>query len=438
MCRRLGLILAAGVLFGCGGGTSPQDGAVPAAGPAAVVEEFLDTAGLDAAASDADWGATEAGFLTGRPVPVRRAYVYAYPHTWSGLDSGRGEYIEHVAPLIGADLGAPLPPTSAGRRVQLAIRDTELGPAGIITGVAWGPAHNRTVAATYPNVRLRMGTMDLTLAGAPSLSTSIAANYETVPTLLYDGPYSVSAVPDVGNTPGHPTAPHIGGYPQSPNCNLAPGGWNAQLFDHTGWYDWPAFTTYFAWDPGNPLVDDDRVLLFDASVQEGTATQRMRGWAAVTFPCSGILIGGHPEPLLATTYEGMFADPADNAPAGIVNPSPVVMDVCITFGRLTSVAQSRFFTGAYGDDTNYLSPVIAPATQPAGAAIVVEFQGADAVQADGVTIDPTAPSTAWLRDVSGCNGMRHIRFRISMTSGMDAHSMARVDRITVPMADATP
>ena len=189
---------------------------------------------------------------------------------------------------------------------------------------------------------------------------------------------------------------------------------------------------------GNPAVDDDSVLVFDASVQEGTASQGMRGWFATQYPCSGLLMSGHPEPMLLSTYEGLFSDPLENPTAGILNPSPSVIDICFTFSRLTSTAQSRFIAGAHGDDTNYLAATITPATQPTGASIVVEYQGADAVLADGVTIDASAPSTGWVSSPSACNGMRHIRYRVSLTSGMSSSAIARVESITIPMADANP
>ncbi len=435
LATALSLMLLTACGGGSGGGTPDQE----TPGAQVIVENFTDVALIDAAATDADWGVTVAGVLTGQPVTTRKVYVYSYRETDSGTDSGRGEYVDMRVPLTGSDRGTISPPTSAGRRMQVAVSDTELGPAGVITNVAWGPSLNQTVAATYPNVRLRMGYLDQTLPGAPSsVGTDTVANFAGTPTLCYDGPYTVAANLDVGNTPGHPLYAHAGGYTQGAGCAVVNRGWNVQLFDYTGWYDWPALTTYFEWDPGSPTVDNDSVLVFDASVQEGTASQGMRGWFAVQYPCSGLLIGGHPEPMLLSTYEGLFADPIENPTAGILNPSPAVIDICLTFSRLTSTAQSKFIAGAYGDDTNYLSPTITPATQPTGASILVEYQGADAVLADGVTIDTSAASTGWVSDPSACNGMQYIRYRVTLTSGLSSAAIARVESITVPMADATP
>ena len=44
------------------------------------------------------------------------------------------------------------------------------------------------------------------------------------------------------------------------------------------------------------------MLLFDASLQEGTDFQQTRGWFATTVPC-GPAIGGFPRRFLRATYE---------------------------------------------------------------------------------------------------------------------------------------
>ena len=46
------------------------------------------------------------------------------------------------------------------------------------------------------------------------------------------------------------------------------GTYNAPLWDFTGYQSWPAFTTFFEWDPGDASIPGDRVFLFDASVAE--------------------------------------------------------------------------------------------------------------------------------------------------------------------------
>ena len=438
------VVVVSSLVAGCGGGNGDGGGDDPGPGQPTgtqfFVEDFLDTANEDGAASDGDWGGGEASVLRGQPVTSRNAYVYSYPETDSGSNSGRGQYVPLIDLLVGTDQGAlppPLPATNLGRRMLISISDTEIGAAGTVTGVGWGPALNQTFAASYPNLRLRMGYLDQTLPVPLQLSSSISGSYAGTPTLIYDGPYQVPQSV-VANVPGEPTSSHVGSYPQNPGCTTVGAGWNSQLFTFTGFYPFPAPTTLFNWDPGDPQVDDDSVLLLDISAQEGDFTQALRGWFAVTFPCSGILIGGYPEQRLSTTYEADVPNPADNFVAGVVNPAPLLVDICFTFSRRKSVGQSKFFAGAYGDDTDYELPVILPSTQANGASLIVEFQGADAVEADGVTINQALPFTGWVTDIHQCDGMQNLRYRICLISGLDTLLVARVDRITIGMSDLNP
>ncbi|MDJ0973991.1 MAG: hypothetical protein QNJ98_05990 [Planctomycetota bacterium] len=440
------VLLASAALAACGGGSGKGGGGGtpgpggPGAGTQFIIEDFLDAANLDASASDADWASSEVSILKGQPVTTRNAYVYAYEEMDSGSNSGRGQYVRIADPLTGADLGVlpgTLPPTNQGRRMVMSISDTKLGEAGAITGVSWGPHENRTNAATYPNLRIRAGYRNTQLSGSLGLAATVADSYEGQPTLLYDGAYTVPAS-TVTNPVGEPTTPHVGGYPQGGGCIGPVAGWNEQAFTYTGWYPYPALTNFFDWDPGNPAVANDRVLLIDVSVQEGDVHQDMRSWFAVTFPCSAILIGGYPEQTLFTTYEASLGNPQDNFPAGIINPGPAMVDTCISFTRRRSVGQSKFYLGAFGDDTDYNTPAIVPATQTNGASILVEYQGADSVSGDGVTINTAAPFTGWVTDIDQCDGMRYIRFRITLNSDIVNLNVARVDSISIGMTDSNP
>ncbi len=421
-----------------GDGDNNNDG-----GPVATAnftETFQDDLAQDNEATEADWGATEAGILQSLPTTSRRVYCMGYQETWDGVTNGLGQYARSPDPLNGEDYDDIIDPdvspaTSFGRRVQVLVPDTKIGAAGTITGLAWGPHMNATFAATYDNVKLRLGYLEPSFGH--SLRSHAGNNFESAPTLVYDGAYTVLQNANVGNTPDQPATSHVGGYAQNPGCTTTPGGWNKSLFDYTGFYDWPALTTTFDWSPGDFTVDNDRILIIDMSAVEGSTFQFMRNWFAVTFPCSGILIAGYPLKRLDTTYEADSANPANNFPAGVLNPTPTVMDTCITITRQVSIAQSIWRKGEYGDDTDYMDPVILPATQQGNARIIVEFQGADLVSPQGNLV-MSQPFTEWISDIDECDGMKNIRFRIQLIPDPASGDAARVDSIRIPMADSNP
>ncbi len=438
-------------LVGCGGGPakngddSADNVPTPSKGSDTILENFDDETNLDGAASEADWGATEVGILKSLPTTSRNVYCMGYQETLNGANSGLGQYWESPAPLIGAGYANVnpnvAPATNFGRRMQICIPDVKLGDAGIITNIAWGPANNATFAATYSNVKIRLGYLDSSVG--TSLGSHAGNNFADTPTVVYDGAYSVSLMADVGNTTGQPATGHVGNYPQGLGCLTTSGGWNKSLFDFTGFYDWPALTTFFDWSPGDPLVDNDSILIIDISAVQGTTYQLMRGWYAVTSPCSGVLIGGlptdnrdpFPRQRLDTTYEADAANPTANFVAGILNPSPALMDVCITLTRKVSVAQSNWIEGAYGDTTDYQTPVITPATQTGGARIIVEYQGADRIS--GGSIDMSKPFTDWVTNIDDCDGMQKIRFRIRLIADPTTGTAARVESVKIVMKDST-
>ena len=72
------------------------------------------------------------------------------------------------------------------------------------------------------------------------------------------------------------------------------------------------------------------------------------------------------------------------------------------------------------------------------ATVLVEYQGADAVMADGVTIDTGSAFTGWTTDINQCDGMQNIRFRVTLTSDLAAATVARLDRISIQMVDLNP
>ena len=435
-----------------------------------IIERFTSTIARDILETDADWGTTEEGTLSGLPVTSRQAYIYGYVEADNGGDSGRGQYAPIVAPLIGKDLNNFVtninPPTSDGRRVMWAFPATKIGQKGSITAAAWGPDSNATFAAFYHSVKLRAGYQK---QDQLSLAPSFSGNYEGQPAAIYTGSYSVQQAANVGNTPGEPVIAYQGTPQMNPGCQGSPSsagtaGWNAPLFDFTGWYAWPDLTTFFEWDPQGAPDTSSRVLIFDASVDEGDSFQQVRGWFGVTYPCSGVLIGGLPLTRLYAEYEGESPNPESNFVAGIQNPEQSLTDTCFTITRRVSVGQSIFFgpdniddgtpggaenTSTLGADSDYLPAQLSPAVQAGGALVEMEFMGASGVdvgtlgeqvvnQAAGPFTQDSEGNPAWVTDINQCDGMGFIRFRASLISNLISLEVARLGKIVIPMVDANP
>lgn len=409
-------------------------------------ETFLNTCNMDGADTDADWGSTEEGVLLGQPISSREALIFTYPETDNGSNSGRGQYAPIVDPLTGQDLNLFVPnvspPTADGRRVMWSFSDLEMGPKGSVTAAKWGPDSNATFAALYPTLKIRMGFQ---ATNSMTLAPNFSGNYEGQPALVYQGSYLVQQKANVGNTPGEPQTAHVPGYPQNPGCT-AINPWNKPLFDFTGFVNWPALTNFFEWNPGTGAPA--KVFVFDVSCVEGDSFQQLRGWFGVTFPCSGVLIGGLPLRRMYATYEENVPNPASNFAAGIQNPEQSLTDSAFTITRRVSQAQTLFYgpPGVYpaaggcpapgatfGPDTDYLPAQLNPAVQAGGATVEVFFQGASVVEADRRTINQAAPFTGWTKNINDLDGFGYIRVRIVLNSNLISLAVPRLNDIILPM-----
>lgn len=412
-----------------------------------LVEQFLVPDDLDPVASEADWGGSEPGVLRGLPMTTREARLYAYRQAWSGVDSGVGQYAPLAAPLVGRALNDVIPsnqivpPTAAGRRVLLAVPEFVMGERGTITSAAWGPDSNATFASYHRSLVLRMGHQ---ADGSLSLRAQFAANYaHGAAAIVYAGPLTIHQRANVGNVPGEPKTPHVGGYREIGACLV--GGWNRPLFDFTGFQPFPALTTYFEWDPGAPGVGD-QAFLFDVSATEGDSWQQMRGWAATAFPCSAALTPGFGARRLFSVYEG--DDPVPPPLLGQPNPEPSLYDVAFTITRRVSIAQSRFYGpedaasqalggSTFGALSDYLPLQVTPPIQQQGARVSAAYQAAGQVSADRRTIDVAAPFTPWTANVDACDGLPWIRWRLVLESNLISGSVPRVDRVVLPIQRLT-
>ncbi len=413
-----------------------------------ITEDFLtqDPNVIDFIETDADWGVSEPGVLKSVPISSRNAYLFGYPYAdglagGGGSLSGNGQYAAIVDPLTGADLNNFVtginPPTSAGRRAMWSYSDTEIGAPGSVTAIGWGPDSNATFAAFHQQIIMRMGFQE---GNSMTLGTSFSGNYAGgADAILYNGSYSIVQAANHGNTPGHPVTPHQGPYLDNFGCTspnmTSIANWNLPLFSATGFYGWPELTQFFEWDAGDENVDNDSVLIFDVSVTEGDSFQQFRAWFGVTFPCSGVLITGFPGRRLYATFEEDQANPTTNLTAGILNPEPTIMDMCFTITKRVSVAQSTFYPAAvtFGPNTDYRPAELSPQVQVGGAQLVVEFQGAEIVDMDNITINAAGQSTGWTQDIDDLDGMDRVRWRVFLIANLEELTLARLVQLRIPM-----
>ena len=416
-------------------GTGLQDGQI-------LNESFTSVTDRDSGLTDADWGVTDSGTLQGAEITSRRAFITCWQQILSVQPTYTGQYYALVDPLVGPDLNQVVPginpPTASGRRVMWSFSDQEMGPDGSITTMSWGPDSNATFAAKYPSLTLRMGfqkTAQMNLAG------TFSGNYLGAPLTVFNGVYDVVQAANVGNsTEAGAEAP------------TKLGGQVAPLFNFWGYTNWPAPTSFFDWDEGDPAVIQDRVFVFDASAAEGSTWQQFRGWFA--WAIVGVsLISGFPNRRMLSTHEEDAPNPAPNPALGVLNPEPSITDTAFTLTKRVSVGQSRFYTPdpvdaggniypapyssqrTYGVKSDYLDAVLTPSLQAGGATVLAEFQGAIALDPTSARtkINTSFASTDWTSDIDDCDTFPYIRWRLTLTSNLNSLQVAKVENVAVPL-----
>lgn len=418
-----------------------------------ILNESFDTVvNADTAKSDADWSGTVQGQLQGAAVTTRRVWIAGFQEV---TNRSQGQYNPIIDPLIGAAINQYItnlsPPSDQGRRVMWAFDDLELGAAGTVTAAAWGPDSNATFAATYPEVILRIGYQK---SASLSLSSSFSANYGASPLIFYKGAYNVSQKANVGNE--YPL-PNGGMSPVFGNGCAQPAPSNGDLdclFAFGGYVNWPTPSSFFDWVPGDAAVDHDAVLLFDASVNEGDTWQQLRGWFGVTAPNSGVLIGGYPERRMYATFEEDTPNPPPSFAAGRLNPEPSITDTAFTITKRVSIAQSRFYTplaggaggpypgpysaapaNTFGTKSDYSAMVISPSVQAGGATYLVEYEGADVLDAASArtAINVSFFTTGWVTNVNVCDGHPYLRWRITLVANLISNQVPKMANVLIPI-----
>lgn len=400
----------------------------------------------------ADWGVTVPSELDGAAITTKRAIISGWRET---VKTNQGQYNGVIDPLIGAKINTYVtglnPPTIDGRRTMYAFNDDEVGKNGTITSIAWGPDTNATFAAKYPDLVLRLGYQK---TNTISLATSFAGNYAGNPLIVYKGSYSVAQKKNVGNVETPVPAQSPVGNSGCTQPVPAPGDLQC-LFAYTGYYDYPALTSYFDWDEGDPAVASDSVLLLDVSVKEGDTWQQIRNWYGVTAPNSGFLINGYPKRRLLSTYEADDPNPQESFYAGILNPEPSISDTSFTLTQRISLAQTCFYTPLPGDaggpypssagdvssqttfgtKSDYFAAIISPEIQKGGASYLIEYQACTQIQTSSnrTLINAAFPSTPWTTNINDCDRYPYIRWRLTLTANLISNTVPKITSIVIPV-----
>jgi hypothetical protein len=312
-------------------------------------------------------------------------------------DTSKGEedYCPTQNPLVGPDsiINTGNPPSSAGRRQLNVYRQAELGVRGTIIRIAWGPDSDATFAATYPDLIMRFG-------------------HKKGGTSLTEG--SLSSQFDVD---GFVTVVNLVDYivPQAANTG---GG---LINDH--FLDWPDLESFFEFDGTNDVI-------VDIEAKEGNTFQTFRTFLALvqvfgTCSCSNFA-GCQPDNSIGqrqadSTYGADFLNPTP-IPLTVANPAPFVHVMEFELAKLRSDAQSAYYD-TKTPEPDYLTPILNPLVQAAGATIEIAYSGSK----DGIMED--VPFTPNVDDV---DDHQYIRFHAIMRANLFTGGRPRLSLIEIP------
>jgi len=384
-----------------------------------IQENFLATTKRDQPFTDALWGNDpEFPFaLVGQPIVKRnqrvniaaiatfglgRTAIDNTPCTTPGCPTvsatniapGEEDYCPTQNPLVGPDsrINQGSPPASAGRRQLNLYRQAELGAAGTVVRVAWGPDSDATFAATYPGLILRLGhkRKDTELAGTLMFNQFDVDGFVTV---VNGKNYSV---------------------PQAFDVN---GG-----ATNDGYLDWPLLDLFFDYDGKNDL-------LLDVEAAMGNTFQTFRTFLAVDpvsvcscFNLPGCIANSSTgRRQMDSTYGANLVNPAPS-PGIAQNPAPFVNVMEFEVVKLRSDARSLYHDSASAVP-DYLSPIVTPLVQDGGATIEITWSASS----DGIVEDvPFTPN------INACDGHRYIRWHCRMRSNVFTGGRPRLEHLQVP------
>jgi hypothetical protein len=312
-------------------------------------------------------------------------------------DASKGEedYCPTQNPLVGPDsiINIGNPPSSAGRRQLNLYRQAELGARGTIIRIAWGPDSDATFAATYPDLIMRLGHKK----GATSLTEG-----------------SLNSQFDVD---GFVTVVNLVDYIVPQRANTGGGLIN----DH--FLDWPQLESFFEFDGINDMI-------VDIEAKEGNTFQTFRTFLALvqqwgTCSCSNFA-GCQPDNSIGqrqadSTYGSDFLNPAP-IPLTVANPAPFVHVMEFELAKLRSDAQSTWYD-TKTPEPDYLTPILNPLVQAAGATISMSYSGSH----DGIVED-----VAFSPSVDDVDDHQYIRFHVIMRANLFTGGRPRLALLEIP------
>ena len=340
-----------------------------------VVETFSSNQYEDILATTGEWNSAKKGELHGGAITTNIVTVAYAP---DGVNS-RNANLD--VPLVARQTGAACFAWPNGVRSQHSYSANDLGLAGSVTKIAWGPDSNALFAANYPNIAIRLGD---TKTADGTLGTTFDDNFrDGKPLAHYDGRYDV---------------------PQ--RANIDPDNGNA-------FWPFPTLTTPFEYS-------NDYGIVIDFQVSPADNCQTTRGWFW------GLFAGGPGiRNVIATDRDAT----KDNYTAG---GQPWIADMQFTLRRGTTIGQSRFYNTAQ-PAPHYSTPIVTPSSQTGGAAVTLELQGADGmVDSRGRIVADPATYTPWSTNIDVADAKQFIRFKFTLYANLNSDTVPRINQIQFP------
>jgi len=336
-----------------------------------VISESFDTQTyLDALNTTADWGLTLAGTLQGGAVTTTNADVALTGTQYPG--GIRTRVRDH--PFADAS-------RSGVGHDQWIYTQAELGAAGAITSVSWGPSSNALFASDHSRVQVKLGHTQ-----GDALANAMDNNFDVgTPVKVADNNYVI---------PQRATI--------DPPCNTDACA--------VGYWPLPSFSNFFEYNGKNNVILD-----VDASL--GTNYQITRVFfGPVGFPSRHTFCA-------TGTSTGTLIE-------------PLVTDMRFTKKVRTTLAQSRFYDSGQ-NNPNYSPAILSPSTQTGGTSMQVEFEGAEGIlfpipgNPNNVVPDPTT-YTGFLTNLDQLDGYRFLRFRVTFVANVNTGAVPKVTSIAIP------
>ncbi len=336
------------------------------------IESFDNQTMRDAPNTTADWGVGTPGQLKGGAVTSTSVIVKLDTNLGPPYTGGvRTQVRDH--PFF--DSSSPFLNT-VGHDLWT-YTQAELGAAGAITDIGWGPSSNALFASTHSRVTVIVGHASNDVAG-----TNFSNNFDVgSPVTVTDALYVI---------------------PQ--RANIEPPGLD------TGYWPFPIFSSFFEYNGKNNLA-------VDVNSTQGTNYQITRIYfGPIGFP------NRHAWGVVDSTQ-------------GVGN-EPVVTDMKFTKKRRTTVAQSLFYD-TFQINPDYSTPIESPFAQAAGTSLGFEFEGAEGIlfpipgNPNNVIPNPST-FTGWVTNIDQLDGYRFFRFRATLIANVSNNTVPILNSITFP------